>query len=149
MAKRRTQPIAGIGALVIAVAIGTLVMFGAQDPETHSAVSDDGRVAVSGEAAPSLGALSVESLEDAAGPGIVPVYEIALAGLPIPRGFDVTLSYDPASLGNIAPNRLTAYVYDRTLGDWASIPSVVDPATQTVTAEAIGADAVWWTLGAR
>lgn len=151
MAKRRTQSIAGIGALAVAVLFGTVVVLGSEPPETiAAAVSHNGlEASVYGEAASSLGPLRLEPMSDAASLGVAPTYEISLDGLPVPRGFVVAMSYDPAALGDIAPNRLSVYVYDRTLGDWASIPSVVDPAARTVTAEAIGADAVWWTLGAR
>ncbi len=151
MAKRRTQSIAGIGALAFAVLFGTVVVLGSAPPETiAAAVSHDGLAAsVYGEAASSLGPLHLEPVEDVVALGIVPAYEISLDGRPIPRGFVVAMTYDPASLGDVAPNRLSVFIYDRTLGDWASIPSVVDPAARSVTAEAIGADAVWWTLGAR
>lgn len=150
MAKRRTQSLAGIGALALAVLFGTVVVLGSEPPETISAaVSHDGlEASVYGEASSSLGPMRLEPTQDAS-LGIVPTYEISLAGRPVPRGFVVALSYDPASLGDVAPNRLSVFVYDRTLGAWAAIPSVVDPAERVVTAEAIGTDAVLWTLGVR
>lgn len=140
-----------MGALAFAVLVGTIVVFGSEPPETISAaVSHNGLAAsVYGEAAASLGPLHLEPVDDVVALGIVPAYEISLAGRPVSRGFFVAMSYDPASLGDVAPNRLSAFVYHRTLDMWTSVPSVVDPAANTVTAEAIGVDAVWWTIGAQ
>lgn len=149
--KRRSQPIGGIGALLVALAVGTFVVFGGRAPEAMRATSDDGRVSVSGEASPSLGALSVATGEDASGPAsrVGPVYEVTLGGKAIPSGFDVTVGYDAADLRDLAPNRLAVYVLDRADGAWIALPSVVDPAARVVSATSAGIDATRWTLGAR
>lgn len=149
--KRRSKPIAGVGAILIALAVGTLVVFGGPSPETMRATSDDGRVSVSGEASPSLGALSVAAVEDASAlPSRVGlVYEITLGAKAIHAGFDVLIAYDASDLRDLAPNRLAVHVLDRSTNAWTVLPSVVDPAARTVTAASVGIDATRWTLGAR
>jgi len=147
--RKRTQPIVGIGALLVAIVVGTLVMFGAKEPETAHSVSSDGFVTVSGEAAPSLGALSVTRRDDAEALDVGPAYEISLGGLPVPSGFQILMGYEADALAGVAPNRLSVFAYDVSAQKWIAISSVVDPGARTVVAESNGVEAILWTLGAR
>lgn len=141
---------AGIGAMLIALLVGTWVVFGGASPEARDATSPDGRVHVEGNAAVSLGALSVAVVEGDGPPSrIGPVYELALGDRAVPAGFDVVVSYDAAELGDLAPNRLSLYAFDRVSNAWIPVSSVVDPAARTVSATSTGIDAARWTLAAR
>jgi len=151
MAKRRTQPIAGIGALVIAVALGTAVVLAADPPETTAvAVSYEGLEASAyGATAPEVGSMSLEPRPDVEALGVGPAYELSLGGLPVPSGFFVGMTYDPEALNGVAPNRLSVFAYDRDADAWVALASVVDPAARSVVAESNGVNATLWTLGAR
>ncbi|OGL97703.1 hypothetical protein A2304_00360 [Candidatus Uhrbacteria bacterium RIFOXYB2_FULL_57_15] len=152
MKRRVTQPVAGIGALIIALFFGTFVVLGMSEPEARFSISADGLAMVSGQAAPSVGRLSIGVSDDpgiALSSGVGMVYRSELGGNPLPAGFIVEISYDEEKLDGIAPNRLSAFAYDRVARAWIALQSVVDPAERTVTTESSGIDAIWWTLGAR
>lgn len=150
--KRRIQPIAGVGAMLVALFACTWFLLASGPPERFSGVSSDGRVAVSGNAAASLGALTVTARDEAVQPFAARVgsaYDIAIGGRALPSGFLVVASYDEADIGSIAPNHLALYVFDRSANVWTMLPSVVDPSDRTVTATSSGANAILWTVAAR
>lgn len=153
MAQRRIRPVAGVGALIIAVAAGTWLVLSLPDPEAVRVVSDDGRVVVFGAASPSVGTLSVVRSDDvavAAPSQAADEYRVAFDGeVAIPSGFALRVSYRDEDLLGTAPNRLSVFAYDRSSSAWVAVPSVVDPAARTVTTDTTGIDAIVWTLGAR
>lgn len=50
------------------------------------------------------------------------------------KGAGISLAYDPASLGGLAPSQLSVYYYDPASSTWVVLPSQVDTANQVVTA---------------
>lgn len=150
--KRRIKPIAGVGAMLVALFACTWFVMSSAPPDRFFAMSDDGAASVSGAAAASLAPLTVARRDETAPPlaaRVGPTYEIALGGRAVPRGFLVVVSYDPAALGGVAPNHLAVEAFDRSQNAWVVLPSVVDPSARTVSATSPGTNAILWTLAAR
>ncbi len=150
--KRRIKPIAGVGALLVAVFACTWFVLTSAPPERFSAASADDVVSVSGNAAVSLGPLEAIRHDGDVPPlagRVGSAYDISLGGRALPSGFLIVVSYDPLDLGSIAPNHLTLETFDRSTNAWIVLPSVVDPSARTVTATSPGTNAILWTIATR
>jgi hypothetical protein len=145
---KKSQAIALV-AMAVAVGIGTVFSFALPEPEKLSAVSEDGRLTISGRGAPS-GETRATLRGDLTGPftsAVGSIYEIAFTGAAVGEPLELSLSYDGIQVGGVAPSNLVLLAYDRAFGAWEIHPAVPDPDTRRLFTTISTSDAGLWAVG--